>query len=765
MAENVAALMQLARKHHQGGQLRDAETLYRRVLAIQPRNAEALHFLGYMLFQAGRPESGLEMIERAIAIDPKRADFHCNRGVVLSTMRRHEESIQAYRAALALKPDFAEVYYNLGTALHAKRQTDEAIDAYRQALNLRPNYPDAYNNLGTLLQMKGRLEESAAAYRQALKLQPNFAESAFNLGHVLRNLGQLEDAIASFRQAINIRPNYADPHYFLGNALMSKGDWDEAVAAYRRALALRPDLVEACLSLAAALRNRGEFPEALKFYRQALVLKPSTPEIYYSLAQTLEVNGDMEEAIEAYQQALKLRPEYVEAQNNLGNVMKDTGRVEQALYWYDRAVTQRPAADVSHSNRLYVLHLIPEFDPATIFQEHLAWYRRHAAPLSYEIPQHSNPGAAGSDRRLKIGYVSPDFRQHSVGFFLLNLLANHAPAAVEVFCYSDAARPDAATARFQQAAHHWKPVVGVADAQLAQIIIQDQIDILVDLAGHTAGNRLLVFARKPAPIQVSYCGYPDTTGLATMDYRFTDAYADPPGTTEQFHSEQLVRLPRCFLCYAPPADGPEVGPVPAAAGGRITFGSFNSISKLSDATVAMWSAVLSAVPNSRLMIKSQGLAGAPARQQVLERFAARGIAADRLELHGRIASPAGHLELYHQIDIALDTYPYHGTTTSCEAMWMGVPVVTLAGKTHASRVGVSLLSNVGLEQLIAQTPEQYVQIAADLAKDLAALSVLRSALRSRLAASPLLDGSGLAREVEAAYRVMWKQWCESAKKA
>jgi predicted O-linked N-acetylglucosamine transferase (SPINDLY family) len=538
--------------------------------------------------------------------------------------------------------------------------------------------------------------------------------------------------------------------------LHQAGRLQDAQSLYRQILSRQPDHPDALHLLGVIQFQQAQPNAAMELICRAIALDPGRPEFHCNLGVVLADVGRASDAIAAFQHALDLRPLYPEAHHNLGNSLRDMGLMDQAIAHY-RQVLAIPPGDVeSHHNLVYAMHFIPG-DPAAVFQEHLNWNRIHAQPLAGQIPRHSNDAAP--DRRLKIGYVSPDFRQHSVGFFLLNLLANHDPAAVEVFCYSDAARPDAATARFQQAAHHWKPVVGVADAQLAQIIIQDQIDILVDLAGHTAGNRLLVFARKPAPIQVSYCGYPDTTGLATMDYRFTDAYADPPGTTEQFHSEQLVRLPRCFLCYAPPADGPEVGPVPAAAGGRITFGSFNSISKLSDATVAMWSAVLSAVPNSRLMIKSQGLAGAPARQQVLERFAARGIAADRLELHGRIASPAGHLELYHQIDIALDTYPYHGTTTSCEAMWMGVPVVTLAGKTHASRVGVSLLSNVGLEQLIAQTAEQYVQIAADLAKDVDALSKLRSALRSRLAASPLLDGSGLAREVEAAYRVMWKQWC------
>ncbi|MGD1278627.1 MAG: tetratricopeptide repeat protein [Tepidisphaeraceae bacterium] len=641
---------------------------------------------------------------------------------------------------------------------HQAGRLPEAESLYQQVLDAQPDHAEALQLLGMLHYQAGRFDAAAEMLCRAANANPASAECRFNLALALLALGRWDDAIAALRDALSIRPSYPQAYNSLGTALQAKGQLTEAVEAYRQAVALNPDTAGFWSNLGIALHGQGNSQEAVAALRQALKLKPDYAEAYNNLGRALVGVGRIGEALAACQQALQFRPEFPEAMNNLANALRDTGRINHAISTYRKAISLAPDDASVRGNLIYAMHFIPG-DPAAVFQEHLNWNRIHAQPLAGQILQHRNDAAP--DRRLKIGYVSPDFRQHSVGFFLLNLLANHDPAAVEVFCYSDAARPDAATARFQQSAHRWKPVVGVADAQLAQIIIQDQIDILVDLAGHTAGNRLLVFARKPAPIQVSYCGYPDTTGLATMDYRFTDAYADPPGATEQYHSEQLVRLPRCFLCYAPPADGPEVGPVPATAAGRITFGSFNSISKLSDATVAMWSQVLSAVPNSRLMIKGQGLTDAPVRQQVLERFAAHGIAADRLELHSSIASLAGHLELYHQIDIALDTYPYHGTTTSCEAMWMGVPVVTLAGKTHASRVGVSLLSNVGLEQLIAQTPEQYVQIAADLAKDLAALSVLRSALRSRLAASPLLDGSGLAREVEAAYRVMWKQWCEN----
>jgi predicted O-linked N-acetylglucosamine transferase (SPINDLY family) len=310
-------------------------------------------------------------------------------------------------------------------------------------------------------------------------------------------------------------------------------------------------------------------------------------------------------------------------------------------------------------------------------------------------------------------------------------------------------------------AHQWRMITGMKDADVAQLMRKDQIDILVDLAGHTSDNRLLVFARKPAPIQVTYLGYPGSSGLSTMDYRISDNFADPPGMTESLHTEKLVRLPHGFLCYRPPASAPDVGPLSADKTGFITFGSFNHLAKITHFTVKMWAKILKQIPNSRLLIKSQGLNDPAWRKALSDRFAAQGIGEDRLEMLAKIPSLGNHLQLYHRIDIALDPFPYHGTTTTLEAMWMGVPVISLAGKTHASRVGVSLLSNTGLTELIAQSPEEYVQIATKLAGDLPRLRELHANLRPRLAASPLLDAKTFARDIEAAYRQMWRDYCRN----
>jgi predicted O-linked N-acetylglucosamine transferase (SPINDLY family) len=405
------------------------------------------------------------------------------------------------------------------------------------------------------------------------------------------------------------------------------------------------------------------------------------------------------------------------------------------------------------------MHFHPDYDAQRIAQEHSRWNRQHAEPLKQFIGPHRNGRIR--DRRMRIGYVSPDLRQHSVAYFLENLLAHHDASSVEVFCYSDVIRPDATTARMQKLCAQWREIVGLKDTEVDQKVREDRIDILVDLAGHTANNRLLLFARKPAPIQVTYLGYPDTTGLRAMDYRLTDAYADPPDVTGGY-SEQLVRLPETFLCYRPSYGAPEIGPAPALESGRVTFGSFNALAKVNAPLVAMWSKILEQIPNSRLILKNQGLGSAGARRHILEYFAAHHIAPDRVELMGWARSEAGHLQLYNRIDIALDTFPYHGTTTSCEALWMGVPVVTRAGSAHVSRVGVSLLSNVGLAELVTDSQEKYVQLARELAHDLSRLSNLRSTLRKRMEQSPLMDAPRFARNVESAYRQMWRRWCETS---
>jgi predicted O-linked N-acetylglucosamine transferase (SPINDLY family) len=603
----------------------------------------------------------------------------------------------------------------------------------------------------------GRIPQAEQLYRQILAQQPTHAGALHYLGMIAYQLGRSDIAVDLIRQAIAIEPNNAEAYYNLAIAVGQMGQLNEAIALYRQAIALKPDYPQAFVNLGDALRLTGQLDEAIAANRQAIALKPDYAQTYNNLGNALGQRGQLEEAIAACRQSIALNPNISEAYYNLGIALGYNGQTSEAIAAYRQAIVLNPNSPQPHSNLIFTMHYDPDCDARAIAQEAARWNRQHAEPLKRYIQPHAND--RDPDRRLRIGYVSPDLRQHSVAYFLENLLAQHNTASVDVFCYSDVARPDAMTARLQKCAAHWRDIVGLKDAQVDQKIREDRVDILVDLAGHTVGNRLLVFARKPAPVQVTYLGYPDTTGLTTIDYRLTDGYADPPGIADDSRSEQLVRLPDTFLCYRPSDNAPAVGPAPALAAGHVTFGSFNALAKINAPLVAIWSKILDGVPNSRMILKGLGMGTAGARQRILDFFATHQIAPNRVELIGWAASEKEHLQLYNRIDIALDTYPYHGTTTTCEAMWMGVPVVTLAGNAHVSRVGVSLLSNVGVPELIADSQEKYVRLASDLAHDPARLSSLRSTLRQRMAQSPLMDAPRFARNVEAAYRQMWRTWC------
>jgi len=572
-----------------------------------------------------------------------------------------------------------------------------------------------------------------------------------------RRAGKLQEAESLLRQALTLQPQDAQALYLLAGLLHATGRSADAVAAYRQALKIQPDFPEASMELADALTALGQGDEAAAALHRAAQQHPDNPQILNRLGTALLLVQDLEKAAAVLRTSASLQAD-PRTWNCLGDALRRMGQHADSMACYDRALAMQPDFAAAFSSRLYALHFAPHYDLEAMFQEHRKWNERYAKPLAGQIRPHTND--ATPDRRLRVGYVSPDLRAHSVTLFLENLLSGHDPARVETFCYADVLQPDGITARLQQSAGHWRSLLGQSDADAAQLIRQDQIDILVDLAGHTPNNRLLVFARKPAPVQVSYLGYPDTTGLDAMDYRLTDALADPPDQTDAFFSERLVRLPQTFLCFRPAGPAPAVGPLPARAAGRVTFGSFNHAAKISDPRVELWSQVLLAVPGSRLLLKSAGLGDAVPRRQLHDRFAGHGVGPDRLDMHARIPSLTKHLQLYHQVDIALDTFPYHGTTTTCEALWMGVPVVSLAGKHHASRVGVSLLSNVGLPELIAEDPQGYVRIAVGLAQDLPRLTALRRELRDRMAQSPLLDAGRFARNVEAAYRQMWRTWCQ-----
>jgi predicted O-linked N-acetylglucosamine transferase (SPINDLY family) len=583
------------------------------------------------------------------------------------------------------------------------------------------------------------------------------AQRVWQLGNAFRAQGRTDQAIAHYERALSLKPDYLEAHNNLGLALAAQGRIDQAITHYERALSLNPDYAKAHNNLGLALAAQGRIDQAITHYERALSLNPDDTLAHNNLGNALRARGQTDQAIAHYKRALSLNPDDALAHHNLGSVLMLQGRIDLAFPHYERALSLWPDNVATHHSLLLALNYVSDKDPLTIYAAHLNFARRWEAPLARFIQPHSNDRSP--ERRLRIGYVSSDFRRHSVGYFIEPVLAHHDHDQFEIFCYSNHLQEDEVTGWLKSHTDHWRRLVGLSDEQATNQICTDQIDILIDLNGHMGGNRLLAFARQPAPVQVTWLGYPATTGLSAMDYRITDGFADPIGMTEHLHSEKLVRLPECFSCYRPPPEAPEVSGLPARKNGYVTFGSFNNMAKITPEVMAVWARILQSIPGSHLTLKNPALGENATQQMVQKAFTELGITPERLELLSHDPSPRAHLERYGSIDIGLDPFPYNGATTTCEALWMGVPVVALAGRAHAGRVGVSQLSNLGLTELVGNTTEEYVAIATRLATDLEHLSALRTELRARLAASPLTQAPRFTRNLERAYRVMWQEWC------
>jgi protein O-GlcNAc transferase len=734
------------------GQLDEAMAAYRRALEIKADYPEACYNLGIALRERGQLDEAIAAYRHAIGIQPGYPEAHNNLGVALREAGQLDEAIAAYRRALEMKPDYPEGHYNLGIALRERGQLDEAVAAYRRALGIHPDYPEAHNNLGAALAEQGQLDEAMAAYRRALEIKSDYPEAHYNLGIALRERGQLDGAVAAYRRALGIRPDYPEAHNNLGAALAEQGQLDEAMAAYRHALKLKPAYPQAHNNLGVALRDRGQLDEAAAACRHALELKPSYPEAHNNLGAVLAEQGQLDEAMAAYRHALELKPDDPETHNNLGNALRDRGQLDEAVAEYRRALELKPERAGTHSNLVYMLLFHPGHTARSISEERHRWNRRFSEPLKRFILPHANDRSP--KKPLRIGYVSPDFRDHVVGRNLLPLFQCHDRKEFEVFCYAGVVRPDKLTEEFRQHAQQWRGTVGVSDEALAEMIRRDGVDILVDLTQHMAGNRLPLFARKPAPVQVSFAGYPESTGLEAIEYRISDRFLEPGSADEETGRREQVHLIDSFWCYDPCGVEVEVNGLPARESGSVTFGSLNNFCKVNEHLLRVWARVLGTVKASRLVL----LAGVGShRQRTLEALERGGVETQQVEFV-QLRPRRDYLELYHRLDIVLDTFPYNGHTTSLDALWMGVPVVSLAGETPVSRAGLSQLSNLGLTELVAHSEEDYVKIAVALAEDLPRLTQLRSTLRARMQASVLMDAPRFTRQVEQAYREIWQAW-------
>ena len=706
--------------------------------------------------QSGAWSEAVESLRAAVKAQPNSPELRNVLGLALAAAGAADEAEKAYRRALQLRPGFADALNNLGRLLHSLGRSADAEQILRRALAFQPSHAYAHDSLGMLLLAAGRTEEASRYLRRAVELDARLPHAHHQRGMLFLTLGDAKAAEASLREALALDERFAPAHIGLAELQCRLGKWHEAESSYRRAIALEPALAEAYANLGSVLVELGRHEEAERACRRALELDPRSASAHCNLGLALMRLGRGEQAEASSRLAISLSRDLVPAHLNLGKILVDSGRAEEAEAVFRTVTSLDPARLLAYETIAVLQNYIPGRTQAEVDAAHRAFGARLHAPHGGAHRNSREPG-----RRLRIGYVSPDFREHSVASFIEPVLGAHDREAFEITCYYNHASPDASTERLKALAGRWRDIRSLDDEAVASAIAADGIDVLVDLAGCTAGHRLAVFARHPSPVQGTWLGYPTATGCPAIDFRITDPRVDEPGE-EAPGIERPVRLANSYFCFAAPREEVEPGGVPMEASGSATFGCFNALLKINQPLVRLWARVLSEAPRSRLVLKARGLDSEAVRQRVLDWFRQEGIAAERIALTAQHAGKGEHLAHYRTIDVALDTFPYNGATTTCEALGMGVPVVSLSGATHASRMGRSILHAAGLGELACASEEACVRLACGLAADGARLAATRRSLRERLRRSALMDATTFTRGLEAAYREQWRRWCESA---
>jgi protein O-GlcNAc transferase len=664
---------------------------------------------------------------------------------------RLAEAEAIYRCVLADDPNQPDALQLLGYLAHQCGKHEAAVELISRAIRMRPGEAPYHNNLGMALRALRRDANAEANFREAVRLDPELPDARMNLAGMLAEQGRSAEAIEHYGVV-----DTADAHAARAVLLHGLRRTDGEAAAWRRVTDLRPDDADAFSNLAQALAalGRRQADDAVRCGERAVQLRPDFAEGWCNLGIALHAAGRHDEAVAVFGRSIALNDKLATTHTNLGDAFLASGQPEEAIACYRRALELNPDEHEARDNLLLTLHYRRR-NPSEMFDEHrrLARPRSISPPLGFSMSR-------DPDRRLRVGYVSPDFRRHSVAAFVEPILAGHDRERFDVICYANVAREDEVTQRLRALPVTWRSIVGVGDDRAAQLVRSDAIDILIDLAGHTGDNRLGIFAHRAAPVQATYLGYPDTSGMdGAMDYRLTDGIADPSGNSDRFHTERVVRLGGGAWCYRPPADAPE--PAVTPPNGPIVFGCFNALPKVSPELIVAWAAILAGIPGSRLLLKAAALGIESVRQRVGRDLAAAGIYPGRIDLLGRIGDPREHLRQYHRVTVALDTFPYNGTTTTCEALWMGVPVVTWAGDTHASRVGASLLHRIGMDEYVAHSADDYVSAAVRSAQTPLARG---PQLRQRMERSPLRDERAFVASFESTLREMWRTSCAAAVK-
>lgn len=819
---NLAQVLNSAIALHQAGRLAEAETRYRQILARDPKHADALHLLGVVAYQGGKPENAIPLIRQAIRLQPGVAIFHNNLGQALESARNIDEAEKHYRKAIALKSNYAEahnnlgnilrssgnlegakhcyeralqlnpnyaeahsnlgniiqdlgsptdaihhyktalrlngrapkIWANLGSALHAAHQIEEAVSCYRRAVEIDPQQVDALNDLAMLLRKSGKLSEAAALLRQASRIAPENVEVLNNLGLTYRDMDDIGNAAEALSAALKLQPGFHKAHNSLGLLHKQCGRISEAIASFEAALRSKSDYCDALNNLGVMFIETDRSREAASLLEAAIKIDPKFVEAYVNLGSLLDRSRSPDRAIAACRSALAINPDSAGAHHNWANALKNQGHLDEAIFHYREAIRLNPAGVAAHSNLLLTLHYHPASTPQSLAAEHRIWREKHADPLGKASVRHANDRT--SSRTIRVGYVSPDLRNHAVARFLLPLVQSHDRQRFELFFYANVTKPDFVTRKFQDVAAAWRNTIGMPDDAMADLIRTDRIDILVDLTAHTGDHKLLVFARKPAPIQITFLSYCSTTGLDTMDYRLSDPHLDPSDADQGHYTERTLRLPETYWCCCAPFSETIPAPSAASASRPITFGCLNNFCKVTEPTWAIWTKLLARIPNARLVVHAYE---GSHREALWRRLEESGLDRTRLEFVGVQSIPA-YLDTFNRIDVCLDPFPFGGGTTTCDALWMGVPVVTLPGQTAVSRAGRSLLTQVGLTDCIARDENDYIAIAERLARDEPRLSYLRENLRQIMQDSPLMDAPRFARSIETIYSETWRTWCE-----
>jgi protein O-GlcNAc transferase len=686
--------------------------------------------------------------------DPSSATV--NALLALYNGHRYTEAESQTRALLRQYPNFGFGWKLLGNIL--QRQGKDALSVLQKIVEFMPDDAEAHYNLGVALKHLGLMESAVASYRRAVKIKPAYVDAHYNLGNALKELKQFTDAVASYRRALKIKPDSAYAHNNLGTVFTSLGQLNEAIASYRRAVAFKPDFTLAHYNLGNALKDLGQLPDAVMSYHTALKFQSDFVEAHNNLAGALKDLGQWDSALASCRRALELKPDLAEAHINLGQTLQELGRLTEAVASLHRGLELKPDSAEAHSNLLFLYGYHALVDPDEYLAQARHWeeacipVQEHQAARNRSFQRRPLAG-----RRLKVGYVSGDYRQHAVSYFIEQLFAHHDKARIELFAYSTHGQHDAVTVRLHALAEHWVSLVGISDVAARERIEADGIDVLIDLSGHTGHNRLGIFARRAAPVQAYYLGYFASTGLTEMDYWIGDEVLSPPETDNHF-SEQVWRLPRISWSYhAKAAPAPGWHPDPD---GTVWIGSFNNLGKLTPETLVLWAKVLHALPEGKLLLKTKELSDHGNRQRILDTMADHGITSQRIELQDRSATPdwSAHMAYYDRLDIALDPISaMGGVTTTFDALWMAVPVITLQGDRAASRATAAIVGALGHTEWIAGVEEEYIDKVVTLARNAEQRISLRASQRNRMASSPLCDARGLAISLENAYFEMFEQ--------